>query len=343
LKKVLTIEEICQITDRNEFPNAVEKYYKREKKNKILSEKELAQNLSYILINNVSEDADWSILIYLEDLLKTEKIDNIEEVKNKLLDIIDNHKSGDYSAIKCYAYLLKKEAYEKLLSIIFNEKESLVLRALSIKLISNISKQTFDFNLPKDVGYWKEEDLRLGDVKFWQENGMKDGEGYKPPVQDDALIKPVTKFEKVVAKLQKKVAKYRSDEPSIQDEYFVVADSEKLKLVLEKYPINGVYLEFLTRFSPQDVCFYKAGGQYTIYGIDDILDYQIGYSIDDSGNSLEGWPDNYLVIADSNSDPYCIDLRETDGAVYFAYHGEGEWNFNKSFDSLIEFISFLAK
>ena len=120
MAKLITIQDICQITDEIEFVNAVEKYYKKEKKNKVLSEKELAQNLSYILVNNVSDDGNWGILIYLEDLLKKTKIDNVEEVKMKLLDIIDNYKSGEYSAIKCYAYLLEKGAYEKLLSIIFN-------------------------------------------------------------------------------------------------------------------------------------------------------------------------------------------------------------------------------
>ena len=343
MAKIITIQDICQITDGIEFAHAVEKYYKKEKKNKVLSVKELAQNLSYILVNNLSDDGNWGVLIYLEDLLKTTKIDNVEEVKIKLLDIINNHKSGEYSAIKCYAYLLEKDAYEKLLSIIFNEEESFVLRALSIKLISNISKQTFDLNLPKDVGYWKEEDLRLEEIKIWQENGMKDGEGYKPPVQDDALTSPVTKLEKVASRFQKKIAKYLSDEPSIQDEYLVVADSDKLNSVLEKYKISGDYKEFLTRFSPQDVCYYKAGGQYTVYGVSDILDFQKGYGIDENGKKLDGWPENYLVIADKDSDPYCINLSETNGAVYFACHGEGDWNFEKAYENIIEFLSYLAK
>ncbi|MBQ8425769.1 MAG: SMI1/KNR4 family protein [Clostridia bacterium] len=342
MAKILTIENICQITDRLEFAKAVEKYYKREKKNKVLSEKELAQNLSYILINHISKDSDWAVLIYLDDLLKIAKIDNSEELKNKLLDFIDND-YNKYFALKCYAYLVEKESYEKLLSVIFNKDEKLEERALAVKLISNISKQTFDLNLPSDPGYWKEEDLRLDDIKHWQDNGMADGEGYKPPKQDDSLFNPVTKLEKVASRLQKRISKYRSNEPSIQNEYLVVADENMLSGVLAKYELNGTYLEFLKRFSPQDVSYYRAGGQYRVYGVSDILNFQLGYSVDDKGNKLEGWPENYLVIADKDSDPYCIDLSENDGSVYFAYHGEGEWNFEKVYENVIEFISELAR
>ena len=343
MAKIKTVEEICQIKDMGDFAHEVEKFYKREVRNKVLTAEELIDKLSYILINHVVKDNNWIVMIYLNDLLKENEYNKKQPLCSefeKYIDEIDGNES--YFAIYGYGYLMKKEAYEKLLSIVFGDYP-LELRALSIKLISYISNQTFDRGLHKDVAYWSEKDLRLSEIEEWKNNGCLDGEGYKPPIQDEALKDPKTKLEKAVAKLQIKLEKLRSDNPSEQDEYLVVADKEKLDAVLKKYPLNGMYLEFLTRFSPQKVSMFKFCSCLTLYGVDDILDYQLGYSVDDNGNLLEGWPDGYLVIADGDSDPYCINLNEKDGGVYFARHGEGEWKFEKVYNSLSTFLTNLAR
>ena len=89
--------------------------------------------------------------------------------------------------------------------------------------------------------------------------------------------------------------------------------------------------------------YYKSGVQTTIYGVDDILEYQVGYGVDENGNPLDGWNPNHLVICDCDSDPYCIDLSEESGAVYFSYHGMGYWRFDKVYDTLADFLSNVSK
>lgn len=347
MANIKTIEEISQITNRVDFAHEVEKYYKRETKKKELSNQEIADNLAYILINHTSKENDWIAMIYLIDILKnTEVSESVKpELKTKLLNYIDDISAGNecYFALKTYSYLEKKQSYEKLVQVALNTNYPTDVRALAIRMLAIISNQPFDINLPKDVGYWKENQLRLDDVKSWYESGMPDGNGYPQPVQDEALLKPKTKLEKAASKLQKKIVKYRSDVPSIFNQYLVIAEQEKINRILEKFNITGDYLEFLTRFSPQDVSFYKSSGQITIYGADDLLEFQLGYSLDENGNPLDGWTDNYLVIADQDTDPFCIDLSEENGAVYFSYHGMGEWQFEKAYDSLADFLTFFAK
>ena len=55
---------------------------------------------------------------------------------------------------------------------------------------------------------------------------------------------------------------------------------------------------------------------------------------------IEDWNPNYVVIANCNADPYCIDVSMDNSPVYYAVHGEGEWEFEKDSESLEEFFEF---
>ena len=57
---------------------------------------------------------------------------------------------------------------------------------------------------------------------------------------------------------------------------------------------------------------------------------------------LTPWNPNYVVIANCNADPYCIDISMDNSPVYYAVHGEGEWEFEKDSESLEEFFEFLG-
>ncbi len=50
----------------------------------------------------------------------------------------------------------------------------------------------------------------------------------------------------------------------------------------------------------------------------------------------------YVVIANCNADPYCIDISLDNSPVYYAMHGEGKWEFEKDSESLEEFFEFLG-
>lgn len=54
------------------------------------------------------------------------------------------------------------------------------------------------------------------------------------------------------------------------------------------------------------------------------------------------WPKDYLVIADSDADPFVLDLSksdENDATVLFAYNGNGEWSFEKYSETFEKFLS----
>ena len=70
---------------------------------------------------------------------------------------------------------------------------------------------------------------------------------------------------------------------------------------------------------------------------------QHGYSYNPVQKTvIEDWNPNYVVIANCNADPYCIDISMDNSPVYYAVHGEGEWEFEKDSESLEEFFEFLG-
>ena len=53
---------------------------------------------------------------------------------------------------------------------------------------------------------------------------------------------------------------------------------------------------------------------------------------------IEDWDKHLVVIASDAGDPYCLDLRRQDTAVFRAKHGMGAWDFQPAFSSLEDFL-----
>ena len=80
-----------------------------------------------------------------------------------------------------------------------------------------------------------------------------------------------------------------------------------------------------------------------IHGAKSLLVGKHGYSYNPVQNAvIEDWNPNYVVIANGNADPYCIDISLDNSPVYYAMHGEGKWEFEKDSESLEEFFEFLG-
>lgn len=69
-----------------------------------------------------------------------------------------------------------------------------------------------------------------------------------------------------------------------------------------------------------------------VYGVDELREAQIGYSVDPSGTSLVdglpgSWQSNWLVIGyeDECGDPIFIDIQKDGFPVHTAMHGSGSW------------------
>ena len=213
-----------------------------------------------------------------------------------------------------------------------------------MKSLAMVSGQPFDRSLPKDPGKWKQNDIRMQELDHWISEGRPDGEGYPPPNLDEALFHPTTDFETVVSKLNAKLSatQDRKDYANY-DNFLTVSDEDAWNSLIQGYRITGIYAEFLKRFSPCHVVVTKGMNEILLYGAFDLANNQVGYGIDQGGRKLEGWPENYLVIADRFGDPYCIDVTKEDSKVFFAAHGEGNWKFKKAYNSFADFLDYLAK
>ena len=255
----------------------------------------------------------------------------------------NSHKSERYWIVRLASKLAQKEAYDFLIDVIKSE-EALNVRANAMKSLAMVSGQPFDRSLPKDPGKWKETDIRMKELERWISEGRPDGEGYPPPVLDEALFHPTTDFEVTVSKLNAKLSATQDRlDFSSYDNYLTVSDEETWKRLIQTYRITGPYAEFLKRFSPCHAVVTKGMNEILLYGAFDLADKQVGYGVDRDGNSLEGWPQDYLVIADRFGDPYCIDVTKEESKVFFAAHGEGNWKFKKAYNSFADFLDYLAK
>lgn len=255
----------------------------------------------------------------------------------------DSHRSEKYWIVRFAAKLVQKDAYDFLIDVL-KSNEALEIRANAMKSLAMVSKQPFDRSLPKDPGKWKQGDIRMQELDKWISAGCPDGVGYPPPRLDDALLHPTTEFEAVVAKLNDKLSATQDKKDfSSYDNFLTVANEDSWNTLMQKYPIQGNYAEFLKRFSPCHVVVTKGMNEILLYGVEDLTGKQIGYGIDQDGRIPEGWPKDYLVIADRFGDPYCIDLTKEDSKIFFAPHGEGNWKFKKAYNSLVEFLDYLAK
>lgn len=120
-----------------------------------------------------------------------------------------------------------------------------------------------------------------------------------------------------------------------------------LSRIKERWNLPKVYLEFLTKH-PQKGKFIddeRFVNGLNLYGASELIKRQEGYSYNPiEKKPIDGWPKNYVVVADDGADPYVLDLSRSDGEdapILFAYHGERKWDFQESTPSFAEFIKSL--
>lgn len=337
-------DKIISTESPGEFSDLTLKYCKRLLKNADYNF--YIDELLDILENNKIKFHNGFVIAHMIDVIKLDDFEYYQ--KDKLERILKEryytgHEREKYWIVGLLPKLTHQKSYDFLITVIHSDEE-LEVRANAMKQLAMISKQPFDKDLPKDHGHWKATDLRLDEMEQWIKDGCKEGQGYLPPRQDKSLFEPTNEFEMLVSKLNQKLQKWQDNQDySNYDNFLVIADDNKINNVCQKYCIQGLYLEFLKRYSPCNAIIQKGMYQISLYGVDNILERQIGYSIDMDGKSIEDFPKNYLVIADRDADPYCINLDEEDSKIYFARHGEGYWKFKKAYNSLIEFLEYLSK
>ncbi len=205
--------------------------------------------------------------------------------------------------------------------------------------------------LPADPGFWKETDLRLSALHAWADAGYPDGAGYSAPHCHPSLKNPETEFEKIVSRLEKKLAKQRRKNRDFANptDWLTIAEADDLAQIKARWNLPSTYVDFLTRFSPINVIVEsrKFYNPFQLFGAGELIAAQDGYSFNPiEQRPIEDWPAHLVLIASHGGDPYVLDLSKSDGAdapVDTAEHGSGEWSFSRVADSFGAFLESLAK
>lgn len=99
------------------------------------------------------------------------------------------------------------------------------------------------------------------------------------------------------------------------------------------FPIPPDVERFYREVGPFNVTIEAHGNPYFLPSLADLWQFQAGYRWNGlSGEPIEDWPDDWLVVADQGGDPF-IFVRSS-GVMLHAYHGEGEWDAGELFPDL---------
>lgn len=262
-----------------------------------------------------------------------------EDTSEYLIGILkDGTDSEKYWAIKTLTIIKNKLLYDLFLEIIYGD-EDISVKAITVKSLSKISKQTFDRNLVKDTDQWNEEDIRYQEIKEWDKSGRSKGVGYTYPLIHETVLNPTNKEQKIISKLHKK---FRDEEEEVDlayiENHFVIAKEEDIEKIQENITLPLKYLEFLKLYSPINMEIEKGLYTYKLFGAHELLDMQVGYAIDHNHQALYGWNQDYFVIGERFGDPISINLKDEPLNIYISSHGVGTWKYKKISNDLYDFL-----
>ena len=255
-----------------------------------------------------------------------------------------------YWAVDGMLKSMGKAAYGPLVALAAREDAERSARAKAIKSLAVFSGQPFDRGLMIDPGHWKAEQLRVAEVLAWQADGCPDGHGFAPPATHASLAAPRTPLEKAAARLDRKLATRRRREQDLAQpsNWLAIASAADMTQINARWTLPEQYQRFLACYSPLRV--HIAHADYFqglhLYGAAELIKAQHCYAWNPvTQESIGGWPEGYLVIADAGADPYCLDLHaiaDGDAPVYTAAHGAGAWQFARHADSFVAFLQDIA-
>jgi hypothetical protein len=168
-------------------------------------------------------------------------------------------------------------------------------------------------------------------------------------------------LERIASQLDAKLAKLRKarQDPVNPSNWLVPASPSDLAAIQARWTLPSSYSEFLRNFSPLSVNIvsrkYYQG--LNLYGASELLAAQHGYSFNPlTGERIDGWPTEYLVIANHAGDPFVLDLSQpgtVDPPVLTAGHDDppalaaghlaSGWNFGREAPSFLTFLERLSR
>lgn len=106
-------------------------------------------------------------------------------------------------------------------------------------------------------------------------------------------------------------------------------------------PLPDEVAAFYEEIGPHDVMIEGYGNPYFLPRLSKLWDFQAGYRWDGvSGERIDGWDDDWLVVADEGGNPFIFDRAS--GRVLFAEHGMGIWEPEEWFPDLVTMAAALA-
>lgn len=121
-------------------------------------------------------------------------------------------------------------------------------------------------------------------------------------------------------------------------------DDKVMEQIKAKWKLPKEYLKYLSEH-PKSVYAEPEDEEFEIYvyGANDLIKAQEGYSYNPVKKAdIEDWNPNLVVIADSDADPFCIDISKKRSPIYYAQHGMGDWDFDEYCDSFASFLELLG-
>lgn len=108
------------------------------------------------------------------------------------------------------------------------------------------------------------------------------------------------------------------------------------------FPIPPAVERFYREVGPFSVTIEAHGNPYFLPRLADLWRFQAGYRWNGlSGEPIDDWPDDWLVVADEGGDPFI--LARSSEVVMHSYHGEGEWKAREVFPDLNTMAACLAQ
>src|SRR5688500_13721760 len=90
------------------------------------------------------------------------------------------------------------------------------------------------------------------------------------------------------------------------------------------FPLPPDVAEYYKLIGPVDITIEGNGNPYFLPSLAKLWDFQAGYLWNSlSGESIDDWDDDWLVVGDEDGDPFIFDRGSS--KVLFAHHGEGVW------------------
>ncbi len=303
-----------------------------------------------VIIDGLMKYSEQTQFSHLKSLVIPSINDIVRENEKQYADFykakIDHGDNAEaYYAIEGYTKVMQKTSYDYLVETLLSRKLNMECEALIVCELSYLSDQPFDWGSPYEKREWKDGNLKLTAIEKWRNDGYPDGKGYEEPVTHKCLQEPNTPEEKIYAELNNRLKKRREQrKDKAHPAYWLIqADEADIETMINKIKLPDNYLDFLMKASPLNVEMkLNDYGLVSLYGAHNLIDGQMGYSIvPETENIANDWPENYIVIATCEANPFCIDVSQINSPIYYAMHGMDAWAFDEAFNSLIGFLKAL--